>query len=64
MKNKNRTEEFPTIAREELAYYQRSANSEGVTRMVSQKTLDEECMSLEESKKRMMEKIHNHFRNL
>lgn len=64
MKNKNKTEEFPTIARDEMVYYQRSANSDGGTRMISQKTIDEECISLEESKKRMTEKIHNHFRNL
>lgn len=29
--------------------------------VISQKTLDDECMSLEESKKRIIEKIHNHF---
>lgn len=64
MKKKNKSEEEVLMAREEMACYQRRAVRDGVTRFVSQSTLEEECLSLAESKKRMVEKVHNHFRKV
>lgn len=64
MKKKNKSDEKISVAREEAAYYQHRSDKVGVTRMISQKTLDEECMTLAESKDLLLKKVHNHFRNL
>ena len=44
--------------------YQRRNTNFGVTRMITQKELDAECFSLEESKNKLIEKIHRHFHHL
>ncbi|MCS2582916.1 hypothetical protein NXY00_05520 [Bacteroides sp. BFG-551] len=43
------------------AYARRRDNAE-VSLMITQETLDEECIALSESKNRILEKVHNHFR--
>ena len=60
MKKKNKSEEAP-IVREEMTSYQHRTDKIGVTRMISQTVLDEECMTITESKGRILEKIHNQF---
>lgn len=50
MKKKNKSDEEISAVREEAVYYQCRGNKEGIVRMISQKTLDEECMTLAESK--------------
>ncbi|MBO5250510.1 MAG: hypothetical protein J6B31_00685 [Bacteroidaceae bacterium] len=44
-----------------MAYQRRSGSGEGVTRMMTQKELETECFSLEDSKNRLIEKIHRHY---
>lgn len=64
MKKKNKSDEEISAVREEAVYYQCRGNKEGIVRMISQKTLDEECMTLAESRELILKKVHNHFRNL
>lgn len=41
--------------------YQRRNSEQGVTRMTTQAELETECFSLEESKQKLIEKIHCHY---
>lgn len=62
-KNKYESIESPDscMANEPAMAYQRRASESGITRMTTRKELDAECFSLEESKSRLVEKIHRHF---
>lgn len=64
MKKENKPDKVKSIAREEVVYYQRRIDKGGVTHTISQKTLNEECMTVAESKELLLKKIHNHFHNL
>ena len=46
---------------EPVIIYQCHLSETGVTQIVTQAELDTECLTLQESKKRMIEKIHRHF---
>lgn len=48
----------PTIA------YQPTTSTEGVTRIMTQKELDLECLTIEESKNRVLNRINRHFHNV
>ena len=41
--------------------YQRRSTDSGITRMMTQKEIDAECFSLDESKSKLVDKIHRHF---
>ena len=62
MKKKNKKEESSNV-REEMIGYQHRVDRDGVTRMVTQEVLDNECISLAESKRKIIEKVHNHYSN-
>lgn len=62
MKKKSKKEESSNV-REEMICYQHRVDRDGVTRMVTQEVLDNECITLAESKKRIIEKVHNHYCN-
>ena len=49
------------LANESAVSYQRRESGSEVTRMTTRKELEAECFSLEESKNRLVEKIHRHF---
>ena len=49
------------LANESAVSYRRRESDSGVTRMTTRKELEAECFSLEESKNRLVEKIHRHF---
>ena len=49
------------MANEPAMAYQRRESDSGITRMTTRKELEAECFSLEESKNRLVEKIHRHF---
>ena len=49
------------MANESAIAYQRRSSEQDITRTKTEKTLDTECFSLEESKNRLIEKIHRHY---
>ena len=49
------------LANESAVSYQRRESDSGVTRMTTRKELEAECFSLEESRNRLIEKIHRHY---
>lgn len=49
------------MANESAIAYQRRSSEQEVTRTTTEKTLETECFSLEESKNRLIEKIHRHY---
>ncbi len=46
----------------EYGAYARHRDNGEVSQMITQATLEEECIALSESKNRILEKVHNHFR--
>jgi len=60
-KNKDLQSAEQCLANEPAVSYQRRESDSGITRMTTRKELEAECFSLEESKKRLVEKIHRHF---
>ena len=51
----------PCMANEPAMAYQRRNTDSGITRMMTQKEIDAECFSLEESKSKLVDKIQRHF---
>ena len=49
------------LVNEPAIAYQRRSSDQGLTRMTTQKELETECFSLEESKNQLIEKIHRHY---
>lgn len=49
------------LAKEPIMMYQRNLSDNGVTRMISKAALQQECLSLEESKNKILDKVHRHF---
>lgn len=49
------------IANEPAMAYKRRESDSGLTLTISQKELETECFSLEESKNKLIETIHRHF---
>lgn len=49
------------ITHEPTVAYQRRTSESGITRMTNQKELETECFSLEESRNKLVDKIHRHF---
>lgn len=49
------------LTHESAIVYQRRGSEQGVTRATTQKELETECFSLEESRNRLVEKIHRHY---
>lgn len=49
------------LVNEPAIAYQHRNSDQGVTRMTTQKELETECFSLEESRNRLIEKIHRHY---
>lgn len=49
------------MANESAIAYQRRSSEQEITRTTTEKTLETECFSLEESKNRLIEKIHRHY---
>ncbi|MBQ4161565.1 MAG: hypothetical protein IJD84_01535 [Parabacteroides sp.] len=49
------------LIEEPSVMYQRRSFDNGVTRLITQAELDAECFTLAESKKRLIEKIYNHY---
>ena len=49
------------LVNEPAITYQHRKSNQGVTRMTTQKELETECFSLEESRNRLIEKIHRHY---
>jgi hypothetical protein len=64
MKKNISSKEQEMVVREEMTCYQRRINESGITRIMMQQTLNEECITLIESKEQVLEKVKNHFRNL
>lgn len=58
-KNMQSTEEY--LVNEPVIAYQHQTDRKSAITMITQDELDETCISLEESKKRIIEKIHYHF---
>ncbi|TRX46771.1 hypothetical protein FNW54_04790 [Bacteroides sp. HF-5092] len=55
----------PTHVSEPVSEYGVSAHrrdTEKVSQMMTQKMLDEECITLSESRSRILKKVHNYFR--
>lgn len=49
------------MVNESAVAYQRRNIDMGITRMTTKEELDAECLSLEESKTKLIEKVHCHF---
>ena len=49
------------MANESAIAYQRRSSEQEITRTTTEKTLETECFSLEESRNRLVEKIHHHY---
>lgn len=47
--------------KERTAIYEHRLSDTGITQMITRTELESECFSLQESKDRMIEKIHRHF---
>lgn len=47
--------------KEEITSYYRKPSYDGITRIVSQTELNTECITLQESKELILEKIKQHF---
>lgn len=50
-----------TPVKEPGAIYEHRLSDTGITQMITRTELESECFSLQESKDRMIEKIHRHF---
>lgn len=56
--------QYPTHVSEPVSEYGVSAHrrdAEEASRMITQKILDEECITLSESRNRIFEMVHNYF---
>lgn len=62
MKKKYRPKEGePQTAKDSLCKYQKKLIPDGITRFITQDELDRECMTVEQSKALLLEKVNSYF---
>lgn len=62
MKKKYKPEERgPQTVKDSLCEYQKKLVPDGITRFITQGELDRECMTVEQSKALLLEKVNSYF---